>query len=341
MKFLRKFCPLVIGAVFFIAGLLKLMDPVGAGLVVEEYFKFLHIGFLRPAAKVTGAALAFVECALGAALITRVWSRVVAIASGVFLGFFTLLTLVLLIFNPSMDCGCFGEAVHLTHFQSFIKNVILCGLWAVAFLPLRPDAEVMKVKYVSFAVTVLSVALFALYSSLSIPLQDFTPYKPGAALEDTPMSFTDAYGQYCDSLATDGDALAVSVYDLDKLSSKEWMKVSALLSDAYAAGFETLLLVSGTPEQLESAVSDPSLLMSAYFAARRTLLTLNRSDGGATLISDGQIISKWSIRSLPDSGELLDIASKNPTETMLRNTSGDRLRLQAFLLYVFAVMLLL
>ena len=48
MRIVRRISAIIIGFVFFVAGLLKLMDPVGAGLVVEEYFKFLHLGFLRP-----------------------------------------------------------------------------------------------------------------------------------------------------------------------------------------------------------------------------------------------------------------------------------------------------
>ncbi|MBQ5528228.1 MAG: hypothetical protein IIU05_04155, partial [Bacteroidales bacterium] len=57
----RKVYAIMIGVVFFVAGTLKLLDPVGAGLVVEGYFKFLHIGFLMPVSKATGVALAFLE----------------------------------------------------------------------------------------------------------------------------------------------------------------------------------------------------------------------------------------------------------------------------------------
>ena len=54
MKAVKRICAFIIGLVLFIAGLLKLMDPVGAGLVVEEYFKFLHLGFLIPVSKAVG-----------------------------------------------------------------------------------------------------------------------------------------------------------------------------------------------------------------------------------------------------------------------------------------------
>lgn len=132
MRIVRRISAIIIGFVFFVAGLLKLMDPVGAGLVVEEYFKFLHLGFLRPLSYFTGAAGALAETLLGAALLCGVWRRLTGIVTLAVLGAFTILTLVLLIFNPSMDCGCFGEAVHLTHLQSFLKNIALLALWAAA-----------------------------------------------------------------------------------------------------------------------------------------------------------------------------------------------------------------
>ena len=133
---LRRLCAFIIGAVFFVSGILKLLDPVGAGLVAGEYFRFLGMDFLLPVSKHAGFALAMLEALLGTALMTGLWRRVIAVITLVFLCGSTLLTLMLLIYNPEMDCGCFGEAIHLTHAQTFIKNVVLCALSAVAFTPI-------------------------------------------------------------------------------------------------------------------------------------------------------------------------------------------------------------
>ena len=137
MKYLatraRRFCAFLIGLVYFLSGVLKLMDPTGAMLVMKEYFAFLHLGFLDFSAMFFGFAFAFAETIIGTALITGVFRKITAIAAFSLQGLFTLLTLVLLIFNPQMDCGCFGEAFHLTHLQSFIKNVVLSLLLVGAF----------------------------------------------------------------------------------------------------------------------------------------------------------------------------------------------------------------
>ena len=103
---LRRLCAFIIGLVFLLAGIFKLLDPAGAGLVVEEYYRFLGLTFMLPTAKVAGVSLALLEALLGAALISGVWRKTVAIATSILLILFTILTLFLAIFNPSMDCGC-------------------------------------------------------------------------------------------------------------------------------------------------------------------------------------------------------------------------------------------
>ncbi len=340
MRTVKRISAIVIGFVFFFAGLFKLMDPVGAELVVEEYFKFLHLGFMRPLSGFVGSAGAILETILGAALITGVWRQIVGTVTLAVLGFFTVLTAITLIFNPSMDCGCFGEAIHLTHLQSFVKNLVLLVLWAVAFVPLNLQEPTRKVKYVSFAIAGISVCLFFLYSSLSIPLIDFTDYKPGAELSESGLSFSDASGEYADSLSLGERVLVASVYEPAKLSEHKWQKISALIEQASAAGFTPLVLTASYPEEI-SELAGPELLQYTYFADRKALLTLNRSNGGATYIADGQIVAKWSINRPPTAEKLASLAGTNPTESLITENNGPKLKLQAFLLYVFAVMLLL
>ena len=343
MRVFRRLCALVIGFVLFLAGVLKLMDPVGAGLVVEEYFKFFHLGFLLPASRIAALAAAFVETALGAALLTGVWSRVTRWVTLGFLGFFTILTFVLYLANPSFDCGCFGQAVHLTHAGSLVKNLVLLALWAGAFLPLSKVFEAARVKYVGFGLSLVSVAVFAAFSFVSIPLQDFTSLKPGEEIEDedgvSALSIRDIRGEYRDSLALRGNVLAVSVYDPEKIV--DWGVVSSQLCTARAAGFEPMLLVCGTAGQMDALTSDPVLKSTLYFADHRTLMTLNRSNGGAVWIADAQVIKKWSSHSFPGGDDLLSLVGTDPVEAVISANAPERLKLQGFLLYVFAVMLLL
>ena len=180
---MKRFCGFITGFVFFLSGIVKLMDPAGAGLVMKEYYEFLHLGFLGFSAKFMGVFFALAETVIGTALITGVWRRAVAQCAIALQSFFTLLTLILVIFNPEMDCGCFGEAIHLTHGETFVKNLILLALLLTYYIPRKHLGETRKKKYVSFALVTVSVLAFTVYSWVYIPMIDFTAYKAGAELQ--------------------------------------------------------------------------------------------------------------------------------------------------------------
>lgn len=396
---MRRFCGFIAGFIFYISGILKLIDPVGAGLVMDEYYNFLHLGFLGFSSKLMGTVLAFAETLIGTALITGVWRKVTAIAAFAFQGFFTLLTLLLVIFNPEMDCGCFGEAIHLTHWQTFIKNLFILLLLVGDFVPLRELGEPKKKKYISFALVVLSTAAFTIYSWMYIPMKDFTAYRPTAMLEaadsneneedmyealfiyekegiqktfdlehlpdstwnfvDTKtvlkdefedpaisLSFCDASGIYHDRLAADGKVMVISVYDTD-ISTSRWKDIARFVGESSSESFRTLILVSSTPDEFDKVMSGlPSDIVKViaghiYYSDYKTLITLNRSNGGVTFFSDGYLIRKWARRTAPDQGKLHDVATTAETEILIGHSSQGSLTFQAFLLYVFAVMLLM
>ena len=179
---LRRFCAILIGLVFLASGLLKLLDPVGTGLIVSEYFKFFHLGFLQGTAKGFGMALSLLEAVTGAALVSGVYRRLTAAVTGLLLFFFTVITLILWIANPEMDCGCFGEAVHLTHGQTLLKNVILLALALIAFIPFQNFGVPRKGKKVAFVIAALSLVFALAHNARHLPMIDFTEFAPGAEL---------------------------------------------------------------------------------------------------------------------------------------------------------------
>ena len=402
---LRRLSAFIIGVVFLSAGIFKLLDPVGAGLAMEGYYRFFHLTFLLPTAKAAAVAFALAESLLGAAMISGVWRKQVAIATTALIVFFTLLTLALAIFNPVSltDCGCFGEVIHLTNFQTFLKNLILLALAMVAFLPFKHFGKNRKRKYVSFGIVAASIIAFTAYSLTSIPLVDYTEFTPGCELlasigndvendqgnykatiiyekngqegafdldnlpdstwtyvrtetilingtdiEDNrpSLSFSDAYGNYLDETATVGNALAISVYAPEKVSGKVWTRIADAVESARSAGFTPLLLTATTMAEFDKlpklASEDRSRLSgSTYFADSKTLVTLNRSNGGATWFSDGQLIRKFSRGKLPTAEDLTNMSEDDPTEEMLHTSTKNRLHFQGFLLYVFAILLIL
>lgn len=343
MRRLRRFSAILVGIVFLLAGILKLMDPLGAELVVREYLAFFHLGFLRFAASVIAVFLALLEAIVGAALVTGVWRKQTAIVSMSMMGAFTLVTIVLLIFNPKMDCGCFGEAIHLTHLQSFIKNVALLGLLVLAFIPFSKLEPTRKIKYVSFSIASVSICFFLIYSSRNLPLRDFTSYKPGIELEP---GVTDLYlckedGSYEDELLFDEKVLAISCYSPQKIKNEEWQDIAKLMDRAAEQGYTTLLLSAIDFETMRSIPGALPLMNHCYTVDRRELMALNRSNGGATYLSEGQVLAKWSLRHAPEYAKLAEISELSSAEVLIAENHTSDLKLQAFLLYVFAVVLLL
>lgn len=398
---LKRFCGFITGFVFFFGGILKLLDPVGAGLVMKEYLEFLHMGFLAPVSKAAGVTFAFAETAIGAALITGVWRRPFAVAAMLLQGFFTLLTLLFVIFKPEMDCGCFGEAIHLTHWQTFIKNLVLCVLLAAYYFPPKQLGHNKKRKFVSFAIVCLSTLMFMTYSLLYIPMVDFTDFKPAAALQaghafatydgdiyesvfiygkdgeeeafdmenlpDTSwtfvrtetrlkegydaaampsLSFFDREGTYQDALAAEGDVLVMSIYDMD-VKARFWSAAARFISDAESTGFRPLILAAASPEQTDKALSGLDkgtaeiIRRHLYHSDYKTLISMNRSNGGVTYFCDGYLIRKWAGRDIPDMAEMKSIYDDDTTEAIIAQDTKGSLGFQGFLLYVSAVMLLL
>lgn len=384
----RRFCGFLCGFVFFISGILKLMDPVGSGLIMDKYLDFLHIGFLGFAAKGLGVLFAFAETTIGTALVTGVWRKVTAIAAISLQAFFTFLTLLLVIFNPTMDCGCFGEAIHLTHLQTFIKNIAICILLSIAFIPISNLGRPVKRKFVSFCLVSVSVLAFTIYSLFYLPLVDFTDFKPGTGLSAAKTEAADAYeatfiyekdgvqkefsltdlpdstwnfvstqtiqkkdsstsgatlsiydkdGNYLDTLVIQSNVMIISAYN-PQMREKKWKSAVKFAQEAQKAGFTPMILAAGTPEQIHGIQTGGIPL---YYCDYKTLITMNRSNGGATWFSKGYLIKKWSSRAYPDLSDLERYIQGNTTESVLENDAEGSLIFQGFLLYVFAVMLLL
>ena len=389
---IRRFCSILIGLVFFTAGMLKLMDPVGAGLMVEEYLKFFHLAWAIGVSRFLGVAMALLETLTGAALMAGVWRKAVAILTSTMMVIFTFITLILLIFNPEMDCGCFGEAIHLSHAATFIKNLILCALCAVAFLPTKEYGATEKKKIVAFTLVAVLVAGFCIYSLNSLPLVDYTEFAPGASLADygddinmseagneikeevfviyekdgkegaftldklpdstwtfvraetkslsisdyedsRPVFFiADLQGEYRNELLLEDNVMIISVYDNKKFSEEDLAAAEDFIIRAESAGFKALL-VSRAPLYLP----DHETFTSDY----KKLITLNRSNGGVTWLSDGEIIRKWTASNRPSAEKLEFLQEKSSIEAMVKFVSGNRMKFQGLLLYSAAVLLLL
>ncbi|OWK68945.1 BT_3928 family protein [Pedobacter sp. AJM] len=180
---LLNFSRFFVGALFIFSGLIKANDPLGFGYKLQEYFEVFHMDFLIPVATGMAILLCTLEIVLGALLILGFWSKKVVWGLLLLIIFFTLLTFVSAAFKVVTSCGCFGDAIPLTPWQSFGKDLILLVLIIIIFIsrdaiqPLFKKASSQR--NMAVLVTLLSLG-FGLYTYNVLPVIDFLPYKVGA-----------------------------------------------------------------------------------------------------------------------------------------------------------------
>jgi uncharacterized membrane protein YphA (DoxX/SURF4 family) len=177
---------ILVGLLFIFSGLIKMNDPLGFSYKLEEYFDVFHIGFLANFALASAIILCTLEVVLGFAILIGV--RAVTIAWGLLLLiiFFGFLTFYSAYFKVVQTCGCFGDAIPLTPWQSFSKDMALLALVLVIFVN-RKDIKPLfsKSKGDNLLIGSIVVALaFGFYTYSFLPVIDFLPYRVGANIPD-------------------------------------------------------------------------------------------------------------------------------------------------------------
>lgn len=348
MSTFRKICSVLLGIVFLLSGIFKLMDPVGTTMIVDAWLGFLHLSFLGFLSRVSAVALPLIEVAVGAALMSGAFKKIVAVLSISVLSLFTILVLLLVIFKSEMECGCFGEAVHLSGWATLIKNIVCIALWVAAFVPLSATGkEPGKRKYASFGVTSAILLAFCIYSNIFLPIVDFTSFKTGnelaevsdIAANEVSLPFFDSSWNYRDTLALSGNVVIVSLPTPEHAGARRLERIAEFVKTVEETGFTPIVLTSADPDEIGNVTSDATIAARLYFADYKSLLTLNRSNGGATLVSDGQIIRKWPAISLPSSEELSDFISSDPVEYMAEHSAVGVIALQTLILLCAGILL--
>jgi uncharacterized membrane protein YphA (DoxX/SURF4 family) len=185
------FCRIAVGLLFIFSGLIKANDPLGFSYKLVEYFEVFHITFLNDLSLTIAILLCALEMILGFALLIGV--RPVKVAWGLLLLiiFFGFLTFYSAFFKVVQTCGCFGDAIPLTPWQSFSKDMVLLVLVAVIFVNRRQIKPLFSAKVGDkwlIGAALVSVG-FGLYTYNFLPVIDFLPYKIGANISaemDTP-----------------------------------------------------------------------------------------------------------------------------------------------------------
>lgn len=181
LKNLTTLTKLFVGLLFIFSGLIKLNDPLGFSYKLEEYFEVFNITFLNPVAVIIGATLCAFEVILGVFLLLSYYTQKVLWALLLLILFFSFLTFYSAYFDVVKTCGCFGDAIVLTPWQSFGKDILLL----LAILLLFYQRKRLNTKNTIPIISILTVGLtflLGIYTYNFLPIVDFLPYKIGANL---------------------------------------------------------------------------------------------------------------------------------------------------------------
>lgn len=181
MQIITHIARFIIGALFIFSGLLKLNDPIGFSYKLEEYFTVFGMTSLAPIAFWIGLFLLFLEVILGVLILIgyrkkfTLWSLLLLIV------FFTALTFYSAYTGKVTDCGCFGDAIKLTPWQSFYKDVVLLGLILILMIGQKYIKPLFKSKTLQFITYTSLLICFGItyYVMNYLPIKDFRAYKVG------------------------------------------------------------------------------------------------------------------------------------------------------------------
>lgn len=193
---------ILVGGLFIFSGLIKVNDPVGTAIKLEEYFDVFSNDianffiYLKPFALEFGIFLVVIEVVLGVMLILGVWSKITVWTLGTMILFFTFLTFYSAYFNKVTDCGCFGDAIKLTPWESFYKDLILVVLIGILFL-FKDDLPKSSPKWAKIGALLALILSFvlAIVAVQNLPFIDFRAYKVGVnipknMLPSSPLEYT-------------------------------------------------------------------------------------------------------------------------------------------------------
>ncbi|MFC2113722.1 BT_3928 family protein [Bacteroidota bacterium] len=177
---------IIVGITFIFSGFVKAVDPMGTVIKVTDYFIAFNMQGLEPVAVVVAFILCCYELPLGVAVLLGARGKLMSKLLLLIMSPFLIITLYLAIKNPVTDCGCFGDALILTNWQTFYKNVILMILTLIIFSKRKEIVFLFKEKWewMTVILSLVFILVISIYSYSYLPIMDFRPYKVGNNIQE-------------------------------------------------------------------------------------------------------------------------------------------------------------
>ncbi|RXP60355.1 DoxX family membrane protein [Lutibacter sp. HS1-25] len=311
MKIAVFIARLIVGLTFVFSGFVKLVDPLGSSYKFQEYFSadVLNLEFLIPFSLLFSIAMILFEIMLGVLLLLgylpkfTVWSLL-----GIML-VFLFLTWYSAYYDKVTDCGCFGDAVKLSTWGTFYKNIVLVILvvllvWKVKMI--QPIMTSNYLKWIAF-LSFFSFLYITYYVLVHLPIIDFRPYAIGKNIpegmqyigeEEPPIHdfyLESAEGEnLTDAVLAEDKVMLVVAYNLSKSDMLGFLNVKNVTDQALANNYKVYLLSASMNEDFLNIKNNYRLNFDMLFCDETTLKTIVRANPGIITLQNGTVTGKWS-----------------------------------------------
>jgi len=186
MKILRIISRIITGILFIFSGTVKAIDPMGTVYKFQDYLQAFNLEFLTGFSFPAAIILCIIEFTGGFCVLFNIRQKTGIRIILIMMVIFTPLTFITALTNPVSDCGCFGDAIHLTNWQTFIKNIIILIPAIYLFVTrehIIPHQGTTR-EWAIIAIMLLIFLSFMIYNLRYLPIIDFLPYKTGTYIPD-------------------------------------------------------------------------------------------------------------------------------------------------------------
>jgi len=310
MKLLVQLSRIFVSITFIFSGFVKLVDPLGSAYKFQEYFgaDVLNMEFLIPYALPFSILLILAEIILGVMLLVgylpklTVWSLLGIILVFLFLTWYSAY------YNKVTDCGCFGDAVKLSSWGTFYKNIVLVVfilILVIGYKHIKPLFSNVFAKWSTFLS--FSVFLYIIYYVLvHLPIIDFRPYAIGKSIpEGMKMVGTelppihDFYLEtndgrnLTDDVLADDKVMLVIAYNISKSDRDGFSNVKSVTDKALQEGYKVYALSASLDEEFNDIKEEFDLNFDMLFCDETTLKTIIRANPGILTLQEGVVKGKW------------------------------------------------
>ncbi len=286
---------MILGLVFIFSGFVKAVDPLGSAYKFSDYFSAFKLGFLDFISLPLGIFLSAFELLLGIVLILGYGRKITFWVLMWFMSFFTLLTFVLAIFNPVSDCGCFGDALILTNWQTFLKNVVLMVFVLFLYFSRKKEqaSDYVFREWIVVGCLFLLAMGFSTWNYRHLPLIDFRAYDVGTVIreemeipEDAPTDEYETTLVYKNKETGKTGSFGISNYPKDTLLWSFESSDSKLLKKGYEPPIHDFAIMDAHGSNLvDEILSDKgySLVLISYDLEKADQVALQNAMGWSQL----------------------------------------------------------